>query len=50
MTDRTLMTKWRILLWIAGVALMPAAQSALSAQLQTFQRNEVVIETPGGPP
>ena len=49
MTDRTLMTKWRILLWIAGVALMPAAQSALSAQLQTFQRNEVVIETPSGP-
>ena len=37
------MSKWRIFLWIAGVALMP---SALSAQLQTFQQSEVVIETP----
>jgi uncharacterized membrane protein (UPF0127 family) len=43
------MSKWRFFFWIAGIALMPAAQSALSAQLQTFERNEVVIETPAGP-
>jgi uncharacterized protein len=42
------MSKWRFFLWIAGVALMPVAQLALSAQLQTFERKEVVIETPGG--
>jgi len=42
------MAKWRFFfffLWIAGLAIMPAAWSA---QLQTFERSDVLIETSSG--
>ena len=40
------MSIWRFFLfWMAGLAIMPAA---CSAQLQSFERNEVVIETASG--
>ncbi|HEY7690441.1 MAG TPA: DUF192 domain-containing protein [Dongiaceae bacterium] len=39
------MTRWRFFLWLVGLAIMPAAQSA---QLLTFERDEVLIETASG--
>jgi uncharacterized membrane protein (UPF0127 family) len=39
------MTKRFLLLWIVLVTAMPAARAA---QLQTFERGQVVIETPAG--
>ena len=42
----TTMAKQLCFLWIVLMTAMPAARAA---QLQTFERDNVVIETPGGP-